>query len=430
MAVMPITSAVDLVGLLRRHRLLEPEQLEQLPAVPAGAQGARALARELIGRDWITPYQINQLFQGRGAELVLGPYVLLERLGEGGMGQVFKARHVKLRRVVALKVIRPQRLAKEDAVRRFHREIRTAAQLSHPNIVMAYDADEANGTHFFAMEYVAGVDLASLVKAQGPLAVDLACDYARQAALGLQHAHERGMVHRDVKPHNLLLTRQGVVKVLDLGLARLTQPGEDKPSSVQTKTGVVMGTPDYIAPEQARDSRAADTRSDLYSLGCVLYQLLSGRVPFPTGSVTEKLLHHVMDEPTPLRELRRDVHSAVAAVVHKLMAKCPEDRFQTPSEAAAALAAAALRTTEPSALPPVPAVAGQTKAAGETTGGAAVPAADTVNSALDFRPTAEEVRALKAKGRRRRSRRRRWLLGVLTVVLLLGALVAALLARR
>src|SRR5437016_1217699 len=194
---MPIASVVDLVDLLRRHHLLGPAQLDQLPGLQAIGADPRALARELIRRNWLTPYQVNQLFRDRGTELLLGSYVLLQRLGEGGMGRVFKARHSKLGRVVALKLIRPDRLASAAAVRRFRREIRAAAQLSHPNIVLAYDADEVNGIHFFTMEYVAGEDLARLVKRHGLLPVGLACDCVRQAALGLEHAFERGLVHRD-----------------------------------------------------------------------------------------------------------------------------------------------------------------------------------------------------------------------------------------
>ena len=202
------------------------------------------------------------------------------------MGEVFKARHPKLGRVVALKLIRKERLDNPAAVRRFHREVQAAAQLEHPHIVRAYDADEAGDLHYFVMEYVEGTDLARLVKRDGPLTVDRACDYVRQAALGLQHAYERGMVHRDIKPANLLLTAKGdVVKVLDMGLARLDRPEKDAgASSTLTQEGAVMGTPDYIAPEQARDSHTVDIRADLYSLGCTLYFLLAGRVPFPGGT--------------------------------------------------------------------------------------------------------------------------------------------------
>ena len=338
---MPVDSLPELVDLVRRLQLLPPPQLAELTdGLPASFPEPRALAAELVRRGWLTPYQINQIFLGRGAGLVLGPYVLLERLGEGGMGEVFKARHQKLGRVVALKLIRKDRLDNPAAVRRFHREVQAAAQLEHPNIVRAYDAGEAGGAHFFVMEYVEGTDLARLVKRHGPPSIERACDYARQAALGLQHAYERGLVHRDVKPANLLLTAKGdVVKVLDMGLARLDRPDHDAGASTTlTQEGAVMGTPDYIAPEQARDSHTVDIRADLYSLGCTLYFLLTGRVPFPGGSLTEKLLRHTLDEPRPVQEVRPDTPPGVAAVVRQLMAKRPEDRYQTPAEAAAALA--------------------------------------------------------------------------------------------
>jgi eukaryotic-like serine/threonine-protein kinase len=337
--VMPVESAADLLDALRLGKLLEPAQLEELTGgLLAHFPDSRSLAAHLIRRGWLTPYQANQLLQGRGAGLLLGSYVLMDRLGEGGMGQVFKARNWKLGRVVALKLIRKERLGNPDAVRRFHREIRAAAQLDHPHVVHAYDADEAGGAHFFVMELVEGTDLGRLVKKEGPLPIDLACAYARQAALGLQHAFERGLVHRDVKPQNLLLTPQGVVKVLDLGLARLSQGGEDgEGSSTMTQEGAVMGTPDYMAPEQTLDSHAVDIRADLYSLGCTLYFLLTGKVPFPGGSLGEKIARHQMREPEPVERRRPETPAAAAAVVRKLMAKRPEDRYQTPAEAAAAL---------------------------------------------------------------------------------------------
>ena len=186
------------------------------------------------------------------------------------MGQVFKARHRTMGRIAAIKLIRKERLEHPQAVKRFQREVRLAAALAHPNIVRVYDADEIAGTHLMVMEYIAGaIDLAKLVKKQGPLPVPQACEYIRQAALGLQHAHERGLVHRDIKPANLLLTGGQTVKVLDMGLARLNSPdGEDDQSSTMTQDGAVMGTPDYIAPEQALESHTVDIRADLYSLGC------------------------------------------------------------------------------------------------------------------------------------------------------------------
>jgi WD40 repeat protein/serine/threonine protein kinase len=336
--MLPDTVA-NLVKALHQHRLLEPGQWKEVATKLAGNYGEpKALARDLLQRGWLTPFQINLLFKGRGHELLLGSYVLLERLGEGGMGQVFKARQTKLGRIVALKVIRKERLTNPDAVRRFRREIESAAQLVHPNVVVAFDADQVEDTHFFAMEYVNGVDLAKRVKANGPLAVREACDLIRQAALGLQHAYERGLIHRDIKPANLLVTEQtNLLKVLDMGLARPNLESEDSAVSTLTQEGTVMGTPDYIAPEQARDAHKADIRSDLYSLGCTLYFLLTARVPFPGGTLTEKLLKHQMDTPTPLTELRPEVPPVVVDVVQCLMAKKPEDRLQTPGQLAEVL---------------------------------------------------------------------------------------------
>jgi serine/threonine protein kinase/formylglycine-generating enzyme required for sulfatase activity len=323
---------------LSRYHLLPSDQAgEGARALFARFPEPRALARELLQRGWLTAYQVNHVLQGRGAELLLGSYVLLERLGEGGMGQVFQARNWKLGQVVALKLIRKERVDNPDAVRRFQREIRAAAQLNHPNIVRAFDADAVDGAHFFVMEYIEGTDLSKLVKQHGPPPVAQACDYVRQAALGLQHAHERGLIHRDIKPHNLLRTKDGVVKILDMGLARLTPGGDGELSSTLTEEGAVMGTPDFIAPEQVLDAHTADIRADLYSLGCTLYYLLAGRVPFPGGNLGEKLMKHQLREPQPVELLRADVPSAVAGVARRLMAKKPEDRYQTPAELAAVL---------------------------------------------------------------------------------------------
>jgi serine/threonine protein kinase len=242
-AAMAPASVAELVDALREGRVLDAPRLREVAHAADSFPEAKALARELIQRGWLTPYQANQLLLGRGRDLVLGSYVLLERLGKGGMGQVFKARNWKVGRVVALKVIRKERLAWPGAVRRFRREILASAHLNHPNVVHVYDADEVEGTYFFAMEYVAGTDLARLVKERGPLPVAQACDCVRQAAVGLQHAHERGLVHRDIKPHNLMLTGKGVVKVLDLGMARLAEgiEGGDSRASTLTKEGMVMG---------------------------------------------------------------------------------------------------------------------------------------------------------------------------------------------
>ena len=258
---------------------------------------------------------------------------LLKLLGHGGMGAVYLAEHNVMRRLVALKVINREYTAEPSVVERFRREIRAAAQLHHANIVGAYNAEQAGETHFLVMEYINGVSLDQLLARQGPLPIAEACEYVRQAALGLQHAHERGMVHRDVKPHNLIRDADGVVKVLDFGLASVAEIEE----SNLTGTYAVVGTADYMAPEQAENARAADARSDIYALGCTLYHLLAGRPPFTDSSTLLKLVAHREEAPPPVRALRPDVPEKLSAVLGRMMAKAPVDRYQTAAEVAAAL---------------------------------------------------------------------------------------------
>jgi serine/threonine-protein kinase len=328
---MPIASVANLVGELRGLGLLTEEQLHALPRI-ASSGDVKTVAADLIRRGWLTAYQINQLVQGRGRDLFLGPYLFLERLGEGGMGQVFKALHRQIGRVDAVKVIRKDRLNNPATLRRFQREVAATTRLDHPNIVRAFEYGQADERWYFAMEYVAGTDLGRRVLAHGPLSLLDACGYIRQAALGLQHAHERGLVHRDIKPHNLIVAPApdnqgpGLLKVLDLGLALITYADEDDSLSSLTQHGFVMGTADYMAPEQAQNAHLVDSRADLYSLGCTLYYLLSGQVPFPGGTLLEKLMKQRLDEPTRLEELRPDVPASIAALVRRLMAKSLEER--------------------------------------------------------------------------------------------------------
>ena len=268
-------------------------------------------------------------------------YRVLSQLGAGGMGVVYLAEHRLMKRRVALKVVLNASLNDPEAAARFHREVEVAARMSHPNIVTAHDAEQFNGTTFLVMEYVPGTNLSALVAQTGRLPVGTAVEYIRQAAVGLQHAHEHGLIHRDLKPSNLMLTPKGEVKVLDFGLVRMS----DKPSGVgcgldtPTKTGIVMGTPDYMAPEQAADSSRVDTRADVYALGCTLYFLLVGREPYPLPSTLDKLIaHKVTPLPDPSKE-RPDVPPPVVAVLRKMTAKKPDDRYQTPAEVVAALSA-------------------------------------------------------------------------------------------
>jgi WD40 repeat protein len=262
-------------------------------------------------------------------------YRVVRLLGAGGMGAVYQAEHRVMQRLVALKVIKRAYTANAAALDRFRREVRAAARLSHPNIVTTYDAEDAGEAHFLVMEYVEGTDLGRLVQERGRLPVDRACEYVRQAALGLQHAFEQGMVHRDLKPHNLMLTPDGRVKILDFGLACFAS--EAASAAGVTGTGLVLGTVDYIAPEQADDSHEADIRSDIYSLGCTLYHLLAGQPPFPTGTPLQKVMAHVEKNPQPLTELRPDVPEELMLVLERMMAKKPKDRYQTPAEVAFAL---------------------------------------------------------------------------------------------
>ncbi len=261
-------------------------------------------------------------------------YRVLKALGGGGMGTVYLAEHKMMKRLVALKVIRPDLTARPEVSDRFRREVEAAARLTHPNIVAAHDAEQAGDCLFLVMEFVEGTDLAAWLATHSPLPVPEACDSIRQAALGLQHAHERGMIHRDLKPQNLMRTPTGQVKILDFGLARLVELAQEG----GTPVGMVLGTPDYVAPEQANDAHGADIRADVYSLGCTLYHLLSGQVPFPGGGLLDKLRRLAQEQPESLARLRPDLPAPLAAVVEWMMAKDPARRPQTPAEVAAALA--------------------------------------------------------------------------------------------
>src|SRR5262245_47133761 len=301
---MSAPSPAELLAFLLEHGFLPPAQAPQLSAGGhAPFADGRGLIRALVGRGWLTAYQANRLSQGKGIDLILGPYRVLDRLGEGCMGQVFKAQHVKMDRLVALKVIRKELVSNPVAVDRFYREVKAVAKLSHANIVTAFDVSQAGATHYLAMEYVDGIDLERLVGQSGPLPIASACDYIRQAAEGLQHAHEKGLVHRDIKPGNLMVARPSgggppVLKVLDFGLVRLERGGTR--SEGLTQSGAVVGTLDYMAPEQAASARTVDIRADVYSLGCALFFLLAGRPPFAERGGYAKVAAHKSEEPPPL----------------------------------------------------------------------------------------------------------------------------------
>jgi tRNA A-37 threonylcarbamoyl transferase component Bud32 len=322
--------------------------VEPLPPDPVSESEARrvAILLEEFGGEPTRPADVTPLpadgpGDGSAPPLPggrLGQYELLERLGAGAMGQVFKARHPLMGRVVAVKVLRPHCLRHPEAAPRFVREIRALARLDHPNIVRAHDAGQAGATLFLVMEYVEGVTLDRLVRERGPLPLAQACDYVRQAALGLQHAFEHGMVHRDVKPANLILTPAGQVKVLDLGLALLREG--PCAAARQTVAGQVLGTLEYMAPEHGADARGVDIRADVYSLGCTLYDLLAGRPPFSGpgyASIPRLLKAHAEAPVPPIRQYRPDVPDGLVAVLERMLAKDPARRYATPAEVAEAL---------------------------------------------------------------------------------------------
>jgi serine/threonine protein kinase len=321
---------------LRQKGLLSEAEIEQAASRFGDTDPTQVIADALVQDGKLTPYQVHHVYAGDTQPLTLGQYRILDELGHGGMGHVYKALHAIMGRVVAIKVISPELVQNPVAVEWFRREVRASTQLVHPNIAMAYDANEAEGLHFLVMEYVEGGTLDALVKKEGPLPVDHACALMRQAALGLQHAHEKGMVHRDIKPANLLIPQSEqpsdvLVKIVDFGLARLQSKATGDTIALRTQTGM-LGTPDYVSPEQSRDIHAADIRSDLYSLGCTFYFALAGHPPFPGETVMEKLIKHLMEEPTRLEEVRPEVSSSVAAIVRRLMAKRPDERQQTPQD--------------------------------------------------------------------------------------------------
>jgi serine/threonine-protein kinase len=320
------TADAILDDLVPHTRLAEARRIR-----PRFATAADYLA-ELVRRACLTPLQARWLARGRSP--VVGPFAVLDRLGRGGSASVFLAHHRRMRRVVALKLLRP----KDDRARaRFGREAAALGALDHPHVVHAYDAGEDRGLLWLAMEYVPGPDLARLTREKGRLEARWACEYVRQAALGLQHVHDCGLVHRDVKPANLALTDdRRTVKVLDVGLAKHRVVADG--NAGLTKPKVILGSLDYVAPEQAVDPRRAGPRADQYALGATLYHLLTGTVPFPGGHRTGKGLLRLLEEPVPVEQLRSDLPAGLPEVVRRLMARRPHDRFASADAAAAALA--------------------------------------------------------------------------------------------
>jgi len=336
----PITTTNAISGFLQTIRtscVLSERQFEKLEASMAVGEHQRApaeLAARLVKDGVLTDYQARNLLKGKSQGLIFGSYVILDFLGKGTMGKVYKASHRMMGRIVALKILDPRYISSSHTLARFQREMQLVGRLDHPNVIRAFDADRVVDCYFIAMEYVAGVTLEDLFKAKGALPPADLVFYAFQAAEGLAHAHARGVLHRDIKPSNLLLTEGRKLKILDFGLGTLLVK-EDLPAAL-TSAGYAVGTPDYISPEQARMVKL-DGRSDLYSLGCTLYHLLSGELPFKGESSMDCIVGRITGQAPPISEVRPGLPPRLYQVIDKLIATNPDDRYQTADEAAAAL---------------------------------------------------------------------------------------------
>src|SRR5262245_24873541 len=319
----PMTRA-DFEDLLRRCRLFENFDLDgYLAGIGAEVETALGLSNRMVADGKLTRFQVGQLIKGKHRGFVLGRYKLLDRIGMGGMGQVFLAEHITMGRRVAIKVLPPDRAKNEFAKQRFLREARATGQLDHPNIVKAYDVDADGDVYFLVLEYVDGPSLHDLVKKSDPLAADQAANSLGQALAGLQSLHDRGFIHPDIKPANIIVDRAGCVKLLDLGLVRSEVEGDELTRKEDVK---FLGTADYLAPEQAVDCKTVDGRADVYGLGATGYFLLTGKPPFTGDTMAAKLIAHQTAQVRPVHEVSPAVPAVLSAVIHKMMAKLPEDR--------------------------------------------------------------------------------------------------------
>lgn len=339
---MAVPSTLDeFLDLVRKSGVVEEKRLDaflqKLRAQPGAlSEDPIKLAQSFVREGVLTHFQAEQILQGKWRRFTIGKYKVLERLGSGGMGSVYLCEHKFMRRRAAVKVLPAAKAEDPASLERFYREARAVAALDHPNIVRAYDIDQDEKLHFLVMEYVDGASFQELIKKFGPLEIKRAAHYIRQAAVGLEHAHQAaGLVHRDIKPGNILVDRTGMVKVLDMGLARFFHDEDDILTKKYDEN--VLGTADYLAPEQALDSHSVDIRADIYSLGATFYFMLTGSTPFSEGTVAQKLIWHQTRQPKPVRNLRPEVPAELVMVLEKMMAKSPAQRYQTPAEVVQAL---------------------------------------------------------------------------------------------
>jgi serine/threonine protein kinase len=342
------TNIEEFLSVVRKSGAVDPGVLDEYLGRAAKPSSLAEFATTMVQDGILTRFQSQQFLLGRfKGFLIRGKYKLLEHLGSGGMGSVYLCEHITMGRRVAIKVLPTSKAQDPSSLERFYREARAVAALDHPNIVRAHDIDNDNNLHFLVMEYVEGNSLQEIVSRHGPMDVLRSSHYVRQAAAGLGHAGKAGLVHRDIKPANLLLDRQGVVKILDMGLARFFNEEADSLSKKYSET--VLGTADYLAPEQTLGSEV-DIRADIYSLGATFYFMLTGRTPFGEGTTAFKLIWHQTRIPKPIRNFRPEAPDALAHLIEKrMMAKDITRRFQTPEEVVEALGP---WTTTPIAPPP------------------------------------------------------------------------------
>jgi serine/threonine-protein kinase len=337
----------DLLPLLQKSGILAEKPFQDLKARVLRGDlpfEPRELASRLIKEGILTEYQARRLLAGKAHGLSFGKYVILDRIGSGSMGRVYKAQHILMGRTVALKIIAPEVVTNPRIVSRFQREMKLVGRLDHPNVIRAFDADRIGDQLYIVMEYIPGMSLGQKFRSRGPMPAPDVVNYAAQAALGLGHAHSQGVVHRDVKPSNLLLTDDGQIKILDLGLGALTE--QDANATFATQDGIAVGTVDYMSPEQARGLDVTG-QSDIYGLGATMYHLISGQLPFPGANPIERLGKRISESPQPLIELVPDLPAGLPMVLDKMMANKPQDRYATAEEAADALRACI-------GLPPIP----------------------------------------------------------------------------
>ncbi len=336
-------TAESFLQVVRQSGLIDKDQLSKLlqtySVCGVDVTKSQDIANAMIAGDWLTRWQAEKLLAGRHKGFFLGKYRLLDLLGKGGMSSVYLAEHVLMKRRCAIKVLPSKRVRDSSYLARFHREAQAVASVDHPNIVRAYDVDCAqdrdNQIHFLVMEYVSGRSLQEIVNQDGPQGYVAATEFIRQAADGLDHAHKAGLVHRDIKPGNLLVDNSGTVKILDMGLARFFDDRDENPLTL-AHDEKVLGTADYLAPEQALDSHTVDARADIYSLGCSLYFLLTGHPPFTEGTLAQRLMWHQTKVFPPITNERRDCPQPLLRILAKMVAKQPDDRQNSAAEVAAA----------------------------------------------------------------------------------------------